>query len=287
MLIHEACKASKLTKKAIEYYTEQGLITPAIMENGYRNFSESDVALLKKIAVLRGLGLTVTDIKNALDNPKESMLLQVSRRKEMELLELQKKRALMQKLAQDGNWESAAIQLETLEQKQSILQRLQSKFPGYYGKCVCLHFAPFLDEPITTAEQREAFLTIILYLDGITLVVPDELKDYLDEAAEGMKAIIPEVYKSRCEAIQNTEQYLADNKDMLVQYMEYIKSDEYKQSPAYSLKEFLTQFNNQSGYNDVFIPAMKVLSSSYRQYHDDLLKANDIFIKQYGDTLDF
>ena len=287
MLMHEACKASKLTKKAIEYYTECGLITPAVMENGYRNFSENDVAVLKKIAVLRGLGLTVSDIKNALDNPKESMLLQISRKKEMELLELQEKQALMQKLAQDGNWESAAIQLETLEQKQSILQRLQSKFPGYYGKCICLHFAPFLDEPITTDEQREAFLTIILYLDGITLVVPDELKDYLDEAAQGMDAIIPEVYKSRCEAIQNTEQYLADNKDMLVQYMEYIQSDEYKQSPAYSLKEFLTQFNNQSGYNEVFIPAMKVLSTSYRQYHNDLLKANDIFIQQYGDTLDF
>ena len=102
------------------------------MEKGYRNFTENDVALLKKIAVLRGLGLTVSDIKNTLDNPKETMLLQISRKKEMELLELQEKQALMQKLAQDDNWESAAIQLETLEQKQSILQRLLSKFPGNY-----------------------------------------------------------------------------------------------------------------------------------------------------------
>ena len=34
MLIHEVCKECNLTKKAIEYYGEQGLISPTVMENG-------------------------------------------------------------------------------------------------------------------------------------------------------------------------------------------------------------------------------------------------------------
>ena len=286
MLVHEVCRECKLTKKAIEYYTEQGLISPAITENGYRNFSESDIALLKKIAVLRGLGFAVSDVQMVLDNKEEGVLLKVSQKKEMELSELQEKKNLMEKLAQDNNWDNARVQLETLEQKQSILQRLLNKFPGYYGKYLSLHFASFLNEPITTKEQQEAFQTIISYLDGVILVIPDDLKDYLDEAMNGISVIVPEITKSRTEAIQNAEQYLTDNKDMLEQYLEYRKSDEYKQSPAFSLKELLTQFNNQSGYYDIFVPAMRRLSSSYKQHHDDLLKANDIFAKKYGDNLE-
>lgn len=63
MLINEVCKRCGLTKKAIEYYEEQGLTRPQIMENGYRVFSEDDVIQLNKIAVLRGLGISVSDIK--------------------------------------------------------------------------------------------------------------------------------------------------------------------------------------------------------------------------------
>ena len=66
MLINEVCKRCKLTKKAVEYYEEQGLICPKVMENGYRAFSEDDVVYLSKIAILRELGLSVSDIKSVL-----------------------------------------------------------------------------------------------------------------------------------------------------------------------------------------------------------------------------
>jgi len=53
MLINEVSRRTNLTKKAIEYYTEQNLITPVILDNGYRDFSEMDVECLEKVAVLR------------------------------------------------------------------------------------------------------------------------------------------------------------------------------------------------------------------------------------------
>lgn len=61
MLINEVCKECNLTKKAVEYYAEQGLIQPRITENGYRQFSETDALKLKRIAVLRGLGFSVPE----------------------------------------------------------------------------------------------------------------------------------------------------------------------------------------------------------------------------------
>lgn len=66
MLINEVCKRYGLTKKAIEYYEEQGLTCPQIMENGYRVFSEDDVIQLNKIAVLRGLGISVSAMSTPL-----------------------------------------------------------------------------------------------------------------------------------------------------------------------------------------------------------------------------
>lgn len=68
MLINEVCKECNLTKKAVEYYTEQGLIQPRITENGYRQFSETDTLKLKRIAVLRGLGFSVPEIRTILEN---------------------------------------------------------------------------------------------------------------------------------------------------------------------------------------------------------------------------
>ena len=47
MLINEVCRECNLTKKAVEYYTEQGLIRPDIAENGYRRFSDADVLKLR------------------------------------------------------------------------------------------------------------------------------------------------------------------------------------------------------------------------------------------------
>lgn len=83
MLINEVCKKCKLTKKAVEYYGEQGLIKLVVMENGYRQFSDDDAMKLKKIAILRGLGLSVADIRITLEKDDISMLHDVLEKKSM------------------------------------------------------------------------------------------------------------------------------------------------------------------------------------------------------------
>ncbi len=85
MLINEICKKCRLTKKAIEYYVEQKLVQPEILENGYRDFSADDVERLKKIAILRRLGLSVQTIKEVLDEEGQAALYKVSERKRIEI----------------------------------------------------------------------------------------------------------------------------------------------------------------------------------------------------------
>lgn len=100
MLINEVCKKCSLTKKAIEYYMEQGLIAPTVQKNGYRDFSEDDIEKLKKISVLRRLGLSVADIHIILSEHTTVALNMISRRKSFEIIVLQEKQKLIQELAE-------------------------------------------------------------------------------------------------------------------------------------------------------------------------------------------
>lgn len=274
MLINEVCKTCALTKKAVEYYIEQGLISPAVKENGYRDFSEDDTARLQKIAVLRRLGLTVTDIRKVLDEPGGTALYDIAQSKDLALKDMKRRQELTQKLARDGDWEYVRARLETLEKKKTILQKIMDAFPGYYGKFLALHFAPYLNEPIMTEEQQAAFETVVDYLDGVELVISEDLRGYLDGTAKHLSG---DVTADLEKALRDPKRYIADNREALSLYNAVKKTEEYKRSPAYRLQVLLKTLFEENGYNDVFIPAMQRLSGAYRAYHAALERADKVF----------
>ena len=279
MLMNEVCKKCSLTKKAVEYYMGQGLISPSIQENGYRNFSDEDVDRLNKISVLRSLGLSVADIQGVLSSPGAAVLKEISDRKILQITVLHEKQKLIQELAAKYNWKQIQAKLQLLEQKQSILERFMNVFPGHYGRFICLHFAAYLNEPILTDEQQEAFNTIIAYLDNADFDLPADMQIYLDEVLD--ETLIEGMADSVSNYIHNTEKYIAENREIIEIIMDYKQSEEYKSTPAYRLEELLKKFNNMSGYNEIFLPAMRRLSKSYREYYEALLKAEEKFKQEY------
>lgn len=52
-----------VTSKNIRFYEDQGLITPGRAENGYREYGLEDVDVLKKIKMLRKLGVSIEEMK--------------------------------------------------------------------------------------------------------------------------------------------------------------------------------------------------------------------------------
>lgn len=282
MLINEVCKKCCLTKKAVEYYVEQGLVVPAVLENGYRDFSEEDVDTLQKISVLRGLGLSVADIRSVLAEPDGMVLMEAFRRRALQITVLQEKQSLILELNRTGNWQEAEAKLRQLQKKESVLERLLKAFPGYYGRYVCLHFAAYLNEPVSTKEQQEAFETVISFLDNVSFSLSDDLQKYFDEAASVMdEAFAEKVSAGINDAAFDTEKYLADNQEAIESWLSYKQSEEYKNSPACRLEKALRQFNSASGYNEVFIPAMCRLSKTYRKYQEALRKADEKFLQRY------
>ena len=84
MLISEVTEQIGLSKKAIRFYEEKGLIKVARKENGYREYSEGDVLALNKIKFLRMCGISVSDIKLLFENMVTLDDLLQKRKKEIE-----------------------------------------------------------------------------------------------------------------------------------------------------------------------------------------------------------
>lgn len=73
MKINEVAQMTGLTKKAIHFYIKEELLQPETnADNGYYEFNDQDIQTLQNIALLRQLGMPVTEVKNMLNNPQMS-----------------------------------------------------------------------------------------------------------------------------------------------------------------------------------------------------------------------
>ncbi len=283
MLINEASKLTNLTKKAIEYYTEQGLIYPDILDNGYRDFSKKDIERLQKVSVFRKLGLGIKEIKAVLADEANSTLQMISVRKELEMKREQAKKSILDKLSCGISYAQINAELKSIEQSSTVAERLLEAFPGYYGRFICLHFAQFLNEPVVTEEQQKAYEEIISFLDNApSLDFPEDLQSFLIESTKHIGTEdINNMIENTKKSIEDPDKFLSKNKEVLEQYLAFKQSEEYKNSPACRIQTMLKEFNSASGYYDVFIPAMKQLSSSYAKYYKQLETANEKLLSQY------
>lgn len=66
MKINELENQLNLSRANIRFYEKEGLLTPTRKENGYREYSEEDVAILKKIIIFRKLGFSLPEIREIL-----------------------------------------------------------------------------------------------------------------------------------------------------------------------------------------------------------------------------
>lgn len=67
MTIKEVEVLLEIPRASVRFYEKEGLISPARGSNSYREYSEEDVAVLKRIIIFRKLGISVDDIKGLLN----------------------------------------------------------------------------------------------------------------------------------------------------------------------------------------------------------------------------
>ena len=67
MKINEVEQTLGISKANIRFYEKQNLLAPRRAENGYRDYSDQDLARLREIIILRKIGIGVQDIQRILD----------------------------------------------------------------------------------------------------------------------------------------------------------------------------------------------------------------------------
>lgn len=290
MLINEIAKKCKITKKAVQYYTQQGLIVPVVMGNGYHNFSEQDAEILKQVVLYRKLGLSISEIKGVLRNHKE--LTSILHQRTLEIEREKLKQELLKRIENGEKVENLETEINNINSNAIIVKRLLELFPSYYGKFISLNFSRYLSGKIETEEQMKAFQQIIEFFDNVPDInLPEDLQQYLDEylevysSEEGTK-IISDILQKKDHAMQNIDEFVENHKEILDDYNKLKQTEEFKNSPAFRLMEYMKQFCTNNGYYDVFIPAMRKLSPLYNEYYEQMLKANDEFVRIYPEYLE-
>lgn len=274
MTMHEVCARLGLTKKAVRYYVGEGLIAPRRLENGYADFSEADCETLERIALLRRLDLPLCEIRVILaGGSAEAALHRLGKQIAREQAALR----LLSGFSETRDYASLKRALTAEEQKRTIAEWLESAFPGGFGRVVALMFAPYLTQPAETADQRAAFGEIIAFLDNVPAMDPaliDEMQRTFApidaETAEKMR-------RAKESAAADPQNWLEENEELVRQYAAFKQSAAYRASPAGKIEDYLRAFCQESGYNDVFIPALRRLSPAYDAYQRRLIAANDAF----------
>lgn len=281
MRLNEVIKQVDLSKRAIKFYEEKGLLKTKRDSNGYRNYTDKDISLLKEISSYRKMGIGLSDIKEILND--KSVLKQILIEKKKEITILQNELEALERFIENNNIEEL---YDSVDYK-TIADAIQNSIPGFYGYYFLNHFLPYLQIRIQTKEQQEAYNRLIEFWDNTNIRIPFLMK---------LNSWILFKLNSKKSLIVQIEQIDSQIKEMLNPTEEEYEKLKKKVNDGYKLKnsifykysligisqrKFMKELQNK-GYNDIFIPSMIALSPKYKEYHNALMAIN----KRICDDLD-
>ena len=281
MRLNEVIKQVDLSKRAIKFYEEKGLLKTKRDSNGYRNYTDKDISLLKEISSYRKMGIGLSDIKEILND--KSVLKQILIEKKKEITISQNELEALEKFIENNNIEEL---YDSVDYK-TLADAIQNSIPGFYGYYFLNHFLPYLQIRIQTKEQQEAYNRLIEFWDNTNIRIPFLMK---------LNSWILFKLNSKKSLIVQIEQIDSQIKEMLNPTEEEYEKLKKKVNDGYKLKnsifykysligisqrKFMKELQNK-GYNDIFIPSMIALSPKYKEYHKALMAIN----KRICDDLD-
>ncbi|XID93916.1 MerR family transcriptional regulator [Paenibacillaceae bacterium WGS1546] len=284
MRIQEVRKHLNVTRKAVEYYIEQALLRPSVLENGYRDFNQEDVEQIRKIMILRKLGLGISEIRNVLAAPDPSHLRQQLIRQELRQTNENERLAILRQLSVSGDWQEAERKLLALDQQATVTDKLLEAFPNDFGLFIALHFAPFFPAAILSGEQQSAYEEIVSYLDDTaSMDIPAEWSNWLkDQQSELTVTDWRKLSTDMIDAARQPEAFWEKHQQNITAYLNFKQSEAYRQSPAFQMQQLLQRLQQDSGYHERFIPALKRLSPAYSEYARQLERADELLRDKYS-----
>ncbi|MGL5675424.1 MAG: MerR family transcriptional regulator [Cellulosilyticaceae bacterium] len=282
MQINEVIKQVELSKRAIKYYEEAGLLEVAKGENGYRNYSEQDILILKEIAIYRKLGISIKAIKELLEDKNKVLLENIYEEKSTQLEASKQEVEALKAFIQNHDVDKFYKELDY----KTIGQAIQDMIPGAYGYFFINHFMPYLQIQIETPEQQEAYENIIAFWDQVEIKMPFMMKlsSYVmyklpKPSLEQMTSKMEAQLRKYVDASEETYEALKQQTKRGVKMQNSLL---YKYHPAFVSKRQFMKRLQDCGYNDIFISNMIELSPTYKAYHEVLTHINHSICKDLG-----
>ena len=281
MRLNEVIKQVDLSKRAIKFYEEKGLLKTKRDSNGYRNYTDKDISLLKEISSYRKMGIGLSDIKEILND--KSVLKQILIEKKKEITISQNELEALEKFIENNNIEEL---YDSVDYK-TLADAIQNSIPGFYGYYFLNHFLPYLQIRIQTKEQQEAYNRLIEFWDNTNIRIPFlmKLNSWILFKLNSKKSLIVQIEQIDSqikEMLNPTEEEYEKLKKKVNDRYKLKNSIFYKYSLiGISQRKFMKELQNK-GYNDIFIPSMIALSPKYKEYHNALMAIN----KRICDDLD-
>lgn len=273
MRLNEVIKQVDLSKRAIKFYEEKGLLKTKRDSNGYRNYTKNDISLLKEISSYRKMGIGLSDIKKILND--KSVLKQILIEKKKEITTSKNELEALEKFIENSNIEEL---YDSVDYK-TIADAIQNSIPGFYGYYFLNHFLPYLQIRIQTQEQQEAYNRIIEFWDNTNIRIPFLMKlnswiMFKLNSEKSLKSKIEQIDSQIKKMLNPTEEEYEKLKKKVNEGYKLKNSISYKYSLAgISQRKFMKELQNK-GYNDIFIPSMITLSPKYKEYHNALMAIN-------------
>lgn len=282
MKINEAAEQAGLSKRAVKYYEEQGLLHIRKDTNGYRNYTEEDINTLKEISAYRKLGIGISSIRTLLSGADTQLLEHIYEEKKALSLENQKELEALRQFMTDNN----ADALNQAVDYHSIADAMHDMLPGFFGYFFMNHFQPYLQITITTPEQQEAYRNILAFWDNVKIRIPlfmwiSSYVMYL-LPKPGMEQAAARIEEQLRQLSSPTEEEYRKLREKTKQNVRMKNRFFFKYHPAFiSQRRFMKRLQD-CGYNDIFIPNMIRLSPEYKKYHDALMQINDRICNDLG-----
>ena len=193
MNIKEIETKTGLERATVRYYEEEGLLQPHRRPNGYRDYSQEDLATLQRIRFLRQLGLTLEEIgrvqrgETQLSEAMERRLAELVRQSE----ENQRRSAICRTLRDEGvTWQTLDAEKyeKALPQEKKKVYTPPERIPGHPWRRVLARlldvlisavlpwaafiamFRAMLDAPATDGENVLLFFSVMVLVLG-TIVI--------------------------------------------------------------------------------------------------------------------
>ena len=170
---------------------------------------------------------------------------------------------------------------------ETLGKAIQDMIPGFYGYYFMNHFMPYLQIKIETKEQEDAYKRIIEFWDNADVKIPLLMKlnsfiMYKLLPKQEMSKMVEKMDAKTKELINISEEEYEKLKEQTRKGVKMKNSIFLKYHPAFILQRKFMKRLQDSGYNDIFIPNMILLSPKYKEYHEALTKVNNRICNDLG-----